>query len=226
MPEISEKVLEKLNKGREFRRIDLSSVEIRSENEGQLIVEGYACTFEPPYELFRDDGYIVMEQIDSRAFEDCDMSDVIFQYNHSGRVAARTRNNTLQLTVDAHGLHIRADLSGTELGRQLYEEIKGGYTDKMSFSFVVGEDVRTVTDNRENHVTTVFRTITKFTKLYDVSAVSFPANEATEISARQYSEGVITGLKELEQLRAEDNQKRERQREEIRRLLGKQKGEV
>lgn len=221
MPELSEKVLEKLNKGREFRRIDLSGVEIRSENEGQLIVEGYACTFNGPYELFRDDGYIVMEQIDSRAFNGCDMSDVIFLYNHSGRVAARTRNETLKLTVDSHGLLCRADLSGTELGRQLYEEIKGGYTDRMSFSFVVGEDVRTVTQDRENNTTTVLRTITKFSKLYDVSAVSFPANEATEISARQFSEGVITGLKELEQLRADIKEKRERQREEIRQLLEK-----
>ena len=226
MPEINGKLLEKLNKGREFRRIDLSNMEIRSENESQMIVEGYASTFNQPYELYRDEDFILIEQVDSRAFDGCDMSDVIFLYNHSGRVAARTKNGTLQLSVDLRGLKARADLSGTELGRQLYEEIRGGYIDKMSFSFIVGEDARTVTEDRESGVTTVLRTITMFSKLYDVSAVSFPANDATEISARQFSEGVIAGLKEQARLRADIRQKRERQREEIRRLLSKQKGEV
>ena len=122
------------------------------------------------------------------------MSDVIAQYDHQGRVFARTGNGTLQLRIDDHGLHVRANLGGTELGRQLFEEIKGGYTTKMSFGFTVKADERLITE--EDNKTTVLRTITKIGKLYDVSAVSLPANDATSISARSYGEGVIAELAE------------------------------
>ena len=95
------------------------------------------------------------------------MADVIMQYDHEGRVFARISNGTLELNADDHGLHIRADLGGTEIGRQLYEEIKGGYTDKMSFGFTVDEDKREITENRETGETTILRTITAIRKLYD-----------------------------------------------------------
>lgn len=136
-----------------------------------------------------------MEQVDPHAFDNCDMNDVIMQYDHEGRVFARTKNNTLQLATDETGLKVTADLSGTEIGRQLYTEIKGGYTDKMSFGFVVAEDKREVTRDLENHITTVNRTITKIKKLYDVSAVSLPANDATSISARKFLDGEIERIK-------------------------------
>ena len=136
-----------------------------------------------------------MEQVDPHAFDNCDMNDVIMQYDHEGRVFARTKNDTLQLATDETGLKVTADLSGTEIGRQLYTEIKGGYTDKMSFGFVVAEDKREVTRDLENHITTVNRTITKIKKLYDVSAVSLPANDATSISARKFLDGEIERIK-------------------------------
>ena len=123
------------------------------------------------------------------------MSDVIMQYDHEGRVFARNRNNTLDLSVDAIGLKATADLGGTDIGRQLHQEIKGGYTDKMSFGFVVAEDQRTSTMDYNTGVETVLRTITKIKKLYDVSAVSIPANDMTSISARRYADGVIDGIK-------------------------------
>lgn len=185
----------KIESGREYRRIEVGNIETRSDGES-YIVEGYATTFEPAYMLYGWDDYEVWEQIGLRAFDDCDMSDVIMQYDHTGRVFARTSNKTLTLTVDSKGLKIRADLSGTEAGRQLYEEIKGGYTNKMSFGFVVSEDKREVTNDHDKNKTVVMRTITKIKKLYDVSAVSLPANDATEISARGYSEGVIGELRE------------------------------
>lgn len=115
--------------------------------------------------------------------------------DYEGRVFARTKNDTLQLATDETGLKVTADLSGTEIGRQLYTEIKGGYTDKMSFGFVVAEDKREVTRDLENHITTVNRTITKIKKLYDVSAVSLPANDATSISARKFLDGEIERIK-------------------------------
>lgn len=206
---------QKLEEGRQYR--SLREVGI---NEDDMIVEGYATTYSEPYELFRDGNYTVFEQIDPAAFAETDMSDVIMQYNHEGRVFARTSNDTLTLTSDEHGLHVRADLGGTEIGRQLYEEIKGGYTDKMSFGFRVEEDKRDITENREDGTVEVLRTITRISKLYDVSAVSIPANDATSISARSCGEGVIAEAKQ--ELLAREQ--RERQKQKIRILTEVQNG--
>lgn len=192
---------------REYRRINVQDLEVREEEDGKKIVEGYATTFNQPYELYDWGDYRVMEQVDSRAFDDADMKDTIMQYDHEGRVFARIRNKTLEVTPDEHGLKIRADLGGTEIGRQLYEEIRGGYTDKMSFGFTVAKDERKVERDQENNKTTVYRTITKIKKLYDVSAVSLPANDATEISARSLGEGVIAEI--TEEIRAEEERQRE-----------------
>lgn len=199
---------DKLSEGRQYRNIDVSSFERRADDSGERIVEGYATIFNQPYELYSLDGYTIMEQVDARAFDECDMSDVIMQYDHEGRVFARTSNGTLELAADETGLHIRARLDGTDLGRDVYEEIEGGYTTKMSFGFKVSEDRREVTEDSESDTVTVLRTITKISKLFDVSAVSLPANDATSISARSYADGVIDGLKQ-ERLAAE---KRERQK--------------
>ena len=183
------KLDEKIASGREYRNIQF---EFRAlDDSDEMIVEGYATTFDDPYVLYDWGDYIVSEQIDSKAFDDCDMDDVIFQYNHEGRVFARTSNDTLEVVPDEKGLHIRANLGGTEIGRELYEEIKGGYTTKMSFGFRVGEDTRTVTNDYDDNVTHVLRTVTKVSKLYDVSAVSLPANDGTEISARNFTDGLI-----------------------------------
>lgn len=214
------KLLERLEAGQEYRNINVANIELRREGANDLIVEGYATTFEQPYVLYNFGDYIVQEQVARNAFDSCDMSDVIFQYDHSGRVMARTRNKTLELSTDDHGLKIRAHLGGTELGRQLYEEIKGGYTDRMSFRFIVGKNKREVIEeDHEHNVTTVLRTIESITKLYDVSAVSIPANEATDISARSAADGVIDGLREQERLQGEKRQKAEKLQGEIRQLL-------
>ena len=211
-------IMDKLNEGRSYRNIDVSSFERRSENN-EKTVSGYATTFNQPYELVRDawDGVVVIvrEQVDPDAFSETDMKDVIMQYNHEGRVFARTTNGTLELDPDAHGLHVRANLGGTEIGRQLFEEIEGGYTDKMSFGFRISKDKRERTEeqDKETGVTTItiLRTILKIGKLYDVSAVSIPANDATSISARNFSDGVIEEIKK-EFL---DREARNRQRQRI-----------
>lgn len=203
---------ERLAEGRSYRDINIAAFERRADEGGEKTVEGYATTFNTPYELFSMDGYTVVEQIDSRAFDECDMSDVIMQYNHVGRVFARTSNDTLIVRPDETGLHIRASLGGTELGRQVYEEIAGGYTTKMSFGFRVQEDKLEETVNHENGTVTLLRTITKIEKLYDVSAVALPANDATSISARSDGEGVIAEIKKEFLAR----QARERQKQKIR----------
>lgn len=189
---LPKKIEDKLNEGRTYRNVQ--KIETRDAEDGRKVVAGYATVFNAPYELWSMDGYTVLEQIDPSAFDECDMSDVIMQYNHEGRVFARISNDTLNVTADDVGLAVEADLGGTELGAQVYEEIAGGYTDKMSFGFRVGEDKREITEDRETGQVTVLRTITRISKLYDVSAVSIPANDATNISARSYGEGVIAEL--------------------------------
>ncbi len=191
---IPEKLLRKIENGREYRTMTMS-VRTAGDDNGEMIVEGYATTFNQPYLLYDWRDYKVMEQIHPDAFKDCDMTDVIMQYDHEGRVFARNKNGTLTLSVDTTGLKVTADLSGTDLGRQLYQEIKGGYTDKMSFGFTVAEDQRVSVVDREKNVETVTRTITKIKKLYDVSAVSIPANDGTSISARRTADGVIEQIK-------------------------------
>lgn len=193
-----------VNSEREYRRIDVANLETRTEDNGQMIVEGYAATFNQPYVLYNTNDFELQEQIDPHAFDNTDMEDVIMQYDHKGRVFARKRNGTLQLTTDEHGLKISARLDGTTIGRQLYEEIKGGYTDRMSFGFTVDEEKREETESQNK--LSVLRTITKIRKLYDVSAVSLPANDATEISARSLSEGVIAQV--TEERRAAEERKR------------------
>ena len=176
---------------REYRRIEVANLEIRSGDSDEMIVEGYATTFGNEYLLWDDGEYRVMESIDAGAFASADMSDIIMQYDHQGRVFARNRNHTLAVEPDDHGLHIRANLGGTALGRQLYEEIKGGYTDRMSWGFTVANQTRTEERDEVNHKVTIHRKITQIKKIYDVSAVSLPANDATEISARSLSDGLI-----------------------------------
>ncbi len=166
---------------REYR-----SMELRAVPQGEskdYIVEGYATTFNDTYELFRDGNYIVMENVDRDAFKDTDMSDVIFQIDHEGRVYARTRNDSLKLEIDEHGLKTRTNLGLTESSRSVYEDIDAGLYDRMSFAFTVTKDSYTE-EEREDGTVILTRTILGVGKLYDVSAVSFPANPNTDISAR------------------------------------------
>lgn len=200
-------ILDRIKAGTQYRSLKLEA------DDDRMIVEGYATTFDQPYRLYEDENMVINEQVDARAFDGAQLGDVIFQYNHTGRVFARTRNNTLEITPDAKGLFIRADLSGTEEGRKLYEEIKGGYTDRMSFGFTVAEDR---TDKTGDDPRTYLRTITKVGRLFDVSAVSIPANDFTEISARSYVDGILDREK-AEALAAEQ---RERQKQKIRILIG------
>lgn len=203
---LTDKQLSRMADGREYRSM-VMTVRAAEDNGESMIVEGYATTFNQPYLLFDGRYYKVWEQIAPTAFAECDMSDVIMQYDHEGRVFARNKNGTLTLTVDSIGLKISANLGGTDIGCQLYQEIKGGYTDKMSFGFVVAEDQRVSTVDHENDVETITRTITKIKKLYDVSAVSIPANDMTSISARRYADGVIDGIK-AERLERENKRKK------------------
>lgn len=198
---------------REYR--NMTPLEVRAEENEEKVVEGFATTFNEPYTLYSDSDLIYREQVAPEAFNNTDMSDVILQYNHEGRVFARISNNTLEVEPTDKGLFIRANLGGTEIGRNLYEEIAGGYTDKMSFGFTVDNDEEVRTEAEDGRVD-ILRTITGISKLYDVSAVSIPANDGTSISVstRSKIDGVIEEVR-AERLEAE-RIKLERKRAEIR----------
>ena len=201
---------------REYRNMVLRVLE--EEDPEEKRVNGYASTFNEPYLLYKGDGYELWETVDGNAFDNTDMSDVIMQYDHEGRVFARTRNNTLTVTADEKGLLIDADLSGTAIGRELYEEIRGGYTDKMSFGFTVnGESEERQKD--ENGIEIFTRHITSVEKLYDVSAVSLPANPGTSIDATTRSISDLTDgvIKRVQAERLEEEKlELERRRAEVR----------
>ena len=204
------------NETREYRNMILEVLERADEDQDdRKVVAGYASTFNEPYTLYEDDDLIYEEQVADYAFNDADMADVIMQYDHQGRVFARISNNTLTVAPDEKGLFIEADLGGTELGRQLFDEIAGGYTDKMSFGFTVDKDEELRTESEDGRVR-ILRTITGISKLYDVSAVSIPANNGTSISVstRSRIDGAIEDIR-AERLEAE-KMELERRRAEVR----------
>lgn len=171
--------------GREYRAMalpfSLPSAEKRIDSE--FYVEGFATTFDTPYELYEYDGNKFYEVIARNALAGADMADVIFQYDHGGKVFARQSNGTLGIEPLEKGLFIYADLSKSRAAQDMFQEIDNGLITKMSWAFTVDED----SYDRQTRT----RTISRIKKVYDVSAVSRPANEGTEIFSRSYFDGVI-----------------------------------
>ena len=180
---------------REYR--NLGTFEHNAE-DSEFIVRGYASTFEP-YLMFEDDGIQYFERIAPTAFEEADMSDVVFLRDHTGRVLARTKNGALNLTTDTHGLLSVTDLGLTTASKEMFEDIRTGNYSQMSFSFVVARGG----EHFEEEARKVTRVIDRIAKLYDVSAVSFPANPGTDIGVayRDLFNGVIE-RREAERLKA------------------------
>lgn len=173
--------------GREYRAMTAPMLIPTQQKEKRLnsdyYVEGFATTFNQPYLLWEYEGVKYYEEIDRNALASADMSDVIMQYDHTGKVFARTGNKTLGLEPEDHGLFIFADLSKSSAAKEMYEEISNRLITKMSWAFTVNRDEY----DRDTHT----RRILEIKKVYDVSAVSLPANEGTDISARSYIDGVI-----------------------------------
>ena len=151
--------------------------------ESDYYAEGYATTFDVPYLLWEYEGNKYYEVVDRHALDSADMSDVIMQFDHAGRVFARLTNKTLGLEIDDHGLFTFADLSKSNAARDMYGDISSGLITKMSWAFTIDSD------NYDRATRTY--TILKVKKVFDVSAVSCPANSDTEISARSRLDGVI-----------------------------------
>ena len=178
--------------------------------ESDCYVEGYAARYEP-YELYRDiDGEPVYERFERGCFDNCDMSDIIYQFDHAGKVMARTSNGSLVVEPDEAGLFMAADLSRTATARSHYEDdIKSGMVTKMSWRFAVGDYYY----DRQTR-TIVHKTVRK---IYDVSSVSIPANDNTEINARAWVDGEIAQAARRE---AELEERRRKLRTKITNTLG------
>ena len=167
-------------KEREYRNLNLLKPSKRLNSD--FYVEGLAATYEP-YELYEIDGVKYYEKIDRNAFIGADISDCLFQYDHTGRVLARQSNGTLIVEPTEKGLFIAADLSTSTASKELYQDIASKLITRMSWAFTIAEDYF----DRESRT----RVITKVKKIYDCSAVSIPANNETSISARSYFNGEI-----------------------------------
>ena len=157
-----------------IKEIRLKELRATEPEADKMIVEGYAIVFDEPTDI----GYI--EIIERGALNGCDMSDVCMKYNHEDTtlIMARTRNKSLQLSVDDHGLKVYAELIDTQSNRDIYKSIQAGLLDKMSFSFIVSDANWDTVDGQD------IRRITGISKLFDVSVVDVPAYDQTEIYAR------------------------------------------
>lgn len=199
---------------RQYRMIQLPEMQFRAveDEEQPFVVEGYATTYDDPYTLFEYDGIKYQEKISRDALAGADMGDVIFLYNHEGMVFARQSNGTLELSSDDRGLHVRADLSSTEDSRRMYESIKAGLVTQMSWAFTIADE--------EYDELTHTRNIKSVRKVYDVSAVSIPANPNTDISARSYWDGVIAAEQEKRRRDLERAEKIERIKNNLKGVSG------
>ena len=200
-----------MTQNREYRNM---AYEVRTDGDKpSFLVEGYASTFEP-YKLIEIDGEDYNEKIEPTAFDEADLSDVVYRIDHEGKVFARSSAGTIKLDIDEHGLHQVTDLGKTRAGQEHFEEIAAGNYPQMSFAFTVAED--------HYDADTRTRIIDRIGKVFDISAVSFPANPTTELHVRDYFNGVIEAEKaaEAERLQAEEERRSDlAKREEIRRRI-------
>lgn len=173
----------KLKNDRQVRALQMFAPAAETKRiDSNYYAEGYATTYEA-YVLYDTPDGPIYERFERGCFDGCDMSDVIYQLNHQGTVFARQSNGSLIVEPDEVGLFTAVDLGRTSAARNHYEEISAGMITKMSWGFIVGE----------YHYEPETRTIvhTKVKKIFDVSAVSIPANNNTEINARSWADGVI-----------------------------------
>lgn len=208
MKNSEEKIQSLIGRGWNFRNFQNFEIRAKEQTETEpteMIIEGVACVFDSETTLFEWEGIEYKEKVDKNAFAETDISDVIFNYNHGGRVYARTRNDSLHLEVKEDGLHVLIKLNPEDEGhKQLYRDIKNGLIDKMSYAYTVSEEAYDV----DTHL----RTVLKIKKLYDVSAVDIPAYDNTSISARSVLDLEKSKMEKLENdtLKKKENEQRKR----------------
>lgn len=163
-------------------RLATENLTVRADEQEatKMIIEGYPIVFgKETYIDCGDDGWY--EQIDHNAFANADMSDVALKYNHNDNkfLLARTRNGSLTLTIDDHGVFMHAELLDTPESVTVYKQVKSGLLNEGSFAFTVTDDTEEMKDGK------LHRTITGIGKLFDVAICPNGAyGDLTEIYAR------------------------------------------
>lgn len=157
----------------------LADVKFEDTETGDMTLEGYAIVFNQET-LIGDEERGFIEEIDTRALSEAAMKDVPMKYNHMDNflIIARTKNQSLRLSVDDIGLKVQALLIDTTTNQDIFKMVRSGLLDKMSFAFSVDEQEW----NYEGKIPK--RRITKINRLYDVSVVDTPAYDQTSIYAR------------------------------------------
>ncbi len=190
------------NPNKEIRTFNVQDLELRQEGDDNVVV-GYGSVFNT---LSNELGGF-REIISEGAFDGRLNDDVRFLINHDGLPLARTTNGTLKLTTDERGLKYEARVANTSLGRDLLELMRNGTINQSSFAFVVEDDSWEMRDGIN------VRTINKVSRLYDVSAVTYPAYEEASVALRSMEEWKKT---EDEKVMKEnlEKEKEEREKEE------------
>ena len=174
--------MSKKNKGLEKEiRINFENVSVRAEGESEkMVVEGYPIVFGEETFIYEKGGFF--EKVDRNAFDGADMDDVALKYNHNDNVflMARTRNGSLTLTPDDHGVFMHAELIDTETNKDVYKMVRSGLLTEGSFAFTVEDETEEMQDGQRH------RTIKKVGTLFDVSICPWGAyGDRTEIFARK-----------------------------------------
>lgn len=177
----------------DYRRL----MQVRTLDDAPMVIEGKAITFDEETVLFEHSGIKYKEIIARGAMDGADTTNAYLKYNHSSNIMAmaRTKNGTLQIEIKDDGVWIRANLANTTAGRDLFELVKSGVIDRMSFAFTIKDEVF----DKSTHTWTV----RQIDKLYDVAAVEIPAYENTLLFARRLDDAEAQRVKEVEASRLE-----------------------
>lgn len=192
-------------------RLATENLTVRADEQEseKMIIEGYPIVFDK--EAYIDCGFDGWyEKVDRNAFANADMSDVALKYNHNDNklILARTRNGSLTLTIDDHGVFMHAELIDTTEATDVYKMVRSGLLTEGSFAFTVTDDLEEVKEGQ------VHRTITGIGKLFDVAICPNGAyGDLTEIYARSYDlleskqKDKVETLKRCEVLRLKNTNK-------------------
>lgn len=160
------------------RQIRSVSTEFTTREDGDnLAIEGYFAVFNSNYDIAPG----MSESIAPGAFASSISGDIRALINHDTTlVLGRTKANTLQLREDSHGLWGHIDINPNDVdAMNLYERVKRGDVDQCSFGFEIVKEDTEIRDDGSVHWTL------EEVNLHEVSACTFPAYEATNISARE-----------------------------------------
>lgn len=164
-----------MTKKREMRTFDITNLSTRDGDEGESnVIEGYAAVFNSPTDI----GGWFTEEISPGAFSKAisENGDIRALFNHDwNNVLGRTKSGTLRLSEDERGLKFEVDLPNTSLARDLTESLKRGDINQCSFGFIP------TVEEWDYSVEPAKRTIREV-DLFEVSVVSIPAYEDTEVA--------------------------------------------